>query len=73
MTIRYVYHNRVIASGFSQIIPNEGSFFEIQLVDKIFVVTNVMFRSLSNGDMEVIVYLGDITSEKTHQLRNYKR
>ena len=72
MTIRYVYKNKIIANGFSQFIPHEGNFFEIQLVDKIFVVANVMFRNLSNGDVEIIVYLVDTTPEKTHQLRNYK-
>ena len=72
MNVRYVYNGTLIGSGWLQTIPREGNFVEFQTVHKIFVVTDVMFKTVLNGDVGVLIYLSDIRPEKEHKLRNYK-
>lgn len=72
MTVRYIYKGEIIGGGTIQIIPQEGQFVEFQTANKIFIVTDVMFKTVLSGDVCAMIYLGDITLEKEQKLRKYK-
>ena len=72
MNVRYVYKGLIIANGKMPTLPQEGNFLEIQEIQKIFIVTNVMYTVLLSNNIGAIIYLSDITSEKERMLRNYK-
>lgn len=72
MKIRYIYQGEIIGYGDMPVIPQEGQFIEFQAANKIWIITDVMFKTVLSGDVCVMIYISDITSEKEHKLRNYK-
>ena len=71
MKVRYIYNGQIVGGGYLTHIPIEGNFVEFQEIGKIYRITSVMFKTLLNGDVAVMIYLGDITPETEHRLRNY--
>lgn len=72
MTAIYIYNGRVIARGNLQIIPHEGNFIEFQAEGLIFKVNAVMFKTVLNGEVGVIIYLIDVMGATERYLRDYK-
>lgn len=72
MPIKYIYKKQVVGIGTLMQIPRVGDFIEIEFGLAIFKVEAIMFRTLINHSVEVMIYLADIMSETEQKLRDYK-